>query len=123
MLTLFVDLQIGTFVGPNLGPKNVKKLELPHKPRVIKKAKRQKKHTSIRNEDQLPITNFLRGVPTPDDFSSKQQGKCRVSCVACRVSRVVCRVSCVVCRVSCVACRVSCVACRVSCVVCVCVCV
>merc|ERR1712215_594770 len=75
MLTLFVDLQIGTFVGPNLGPKNVKKLELPHKPRVIKKAKRQKKHTSIRNEDQLPITNFLRGVPTPDDFSSKQQGK------------------------------------------------
>jgi len=60
---------------PNLGPKNVKKLELPHKPRVIKKAKRQKKHTSVRNEDQLPITNFLRGVPTPDDSNSKQQGK------------------------------------------------
>ena len=60
---------------PNLGPKNVKKLELPHPPRLIKKAKRQKKYPSVRNGDQLPITNFLRGVPTPDDSSSRQQVK------------------------------------------------
>ena len=36
---------------PNLGPKNVKKLELPHQPRLIKKAKRQKKYPSVRNGD------------------------------------------------------------------------
>ena len=53
---------------PNLGPKNVKKLELPHPPRLIKKAKRQKKYPSVRNGDQLPITNFLRGVPKPSRF-------------------------------------------------------
>ena len=61
--------------NPPKGPKNVKKLELPHTSRLIKKAKRQKKYTSVRNGDQLPITNFLRGVPTPEDSSSKQQVK------------------------------------------------
>merc|ERR1712055_1120759 len=60
---------------PNLGPKNVKKLEPPHTSRLIKKAKRQKKYSSVRNGDQLPITNFLRGVPTPEDTSSRQQVK------------------------------------------------
>merc|ERR1712002_669596 len=49
--------------NPNLGPKHVKKLEL-FPPRIIKKAKRQKKYTSDRNEDQPSITKFLRGVPT-----------------------------------------------------------
>ena len=57
---------------PNLGPKNVKKLEL-FPPRLIKKAKRQKKYPSFRNEDQLSITKFLRGVPTPDNINSRQQ--------------------------------------------------
>ena len=59
--------------NPNLGPKNVKKLEL-FPPRIIKKAKRQKKYTSDRNEDQPSITKFLRGVPTPDNTTQQVNG-------------------------------------------------
>ena len=59
--------------NPNLGPENVKKLEL-FPPRLIKKAKRQKKYTSVRNEDQLSITKFLRGVPTPDNIRQQFNG-------------------------------------------------
>ena len=71
---------------PNLGPKNVKKLVLPQPPRIIKKARRQRKSPTFRNEDQnqLSIKKFLeatRGVqpqngsplervPTPDKNSS-----------------------------------------------------
>ena len=55
---------------PNLGPKNVKMLELPQPPRLIKKARRQKKSPSFRNEDQLSIKKFLERVPTPDKNSS-----------------------------------------------------
>merc|ERR1712082_285604 len=59
--------------NPNLGPKNVKKLEL-FPPRIIKKAKRQKKYTSVKNEDQPSITKFLRGVPTPDNTTQQVNG-------------------------------------------------
>ena len=69
---------------PNLGPENVKMLELPQPPRIIKKARRQRKPPTFRNEDQLSIKKFLeatRGVqpqngsplgrvPTPDKNSS-----------------------------------------------------
>ena len=56
-----------------MGPKNVKKLDL-FPPRIIKKAKRQKKYTSDRNEDQPSITKFLRGVPTPDNTIQQVNG-------------------------------------------------
>merc|ERR1712215_279648 len=56
---------------PNLGPKNVKMLELQQPPRLIKKARRQKKSPSFRNEDQLSIKKFLERVPTPDKSSSR----------------------------------------------------
>merc|ERR1712055_523629 len=59
--------------NPNLGPKNVKKLEL-FPPRIIKKAKRQKKYTSDKNEDQPSITKFLRKVPTPDNTIQQENG-------------------------------------------------
>ena len=55
---------------PNLGPKNVKILELPQPPRLIKEARRQKKSPSFRNEDQLSIKKFLERVPTQDKKSS-----------------------------------------------------
>lgn len=59
--------------NPKLGPKNVKKLEL-FPPRTIKKAKRQKKYTSDKNEDQPSITKFLRKVPTPDITIQQENG-------------------------------------------------
>ena len=37
---------------PNLGAKNVKGLVLPQPPRIIKKARRQRKPPTIGNEDQ-----------------------------------------------------------------------
>ena len=49
---------------PNLGPKNVKKLELPHPPRLIKKAKRQKKslpHSGMKTN--FPSQSSWRGCP------------------------------------------------------------
>ena len=63
-----------------MGPKNVKMLELPQPPRLIKKARRQRKPPTFRNEDQLSINKFLEAtkgvqpqngsplerVPTPD---------------------------------------------------------
>ena len=49
---------------PNLGPKNVNKLVLPQPPRIIKKARRQRKSPTFRNEDQnqLSIKKFLEAT-------------------------------------------------------------
>ena len=62
----------------NLGTKHVKGLVLPQPPRIIKKARRQRKPPTIGNKDQsqLSIKKFLeatRGVQ-PQNVSPPREG-------------------------------------------------